>query len=149
MTDDARSPRGIGDEKEVARLTKVWSDFRTSFTRTACEPDDARLELLAWAVADVGQELEPPLALGTRREGAALVIMDGERPRVVGMGNVTDGDWRTMMAFRVFAQLYGRVPSFARWRHEERPLSQLASLRSLLGLEGHTRPIAAASSGPG
>jgi energy-coupling factor transporter ATP-binding protein EcfA2 len=177
---------------EVTRLGQAWNDFRTSFTQAVPEDDDALLELLTWAATCVGQELAPPFELGTRREGPALVIIDGDRPLVVGMCNrdarggglqkqldalrqvagsrpvgivrcseypdnprtlvfkqigkmvskggrrvtVEDGDWRAMMAFRVFGKRHGKDPSFAQWRQDERPLAQLASLRSLLDLEG-------------
>lgn len=72
---------------EVVRLEQSWNDFRTSFGETVPEDDEALLELLDWAAARVGQELEPPLEFSAARDGAALVVTGEQGPLVVGIGN--------------------------------------------------------------
>ncbi|HEY6882382.1 MAG TPA: hypothetical protein VI299_30330, partial [Polyangiales bacterium] len=47
---------------------------------------------------------------------------------------IEDADWRTMLAYREFAATHKSNGEFDAWRRSERPLSQLDSLRSVLGL---------------
>ncbi|MEM7157088.1 MAG: DUF87 domain-containing protein [Myxococcota bacterium] len=185
------------EPSETNRLEQAWNDFRIAFSKPVPEDDETLLELLAWASSQVGQEYEPPFGLVTEREGAALVVMGGDEPLVVGIGNrgtrggglhrqltglreqagsrplglvrcsefpdnprtkvfkalgellrdggrrvtVEDGDWRTIMAFRVFSEEHGSEDGFGAWRRNERPLAQIASLQELLALDELARRV--------
>lgn len=104
-----RDPRGGGLTRQLDALQQAAGERPLAIVRCSEYPDNPRTQVV--------QRLGQLLAAGARRV------------------TVEDGDWRTMMAFRSFSERYGEHPSFARWRHDERPLSQLASLRSLLGLD--------------
>ncbi len=60
----------------------------------------------------------------------AAILKRGGR-RVV----IENADWRTMLALRQFQTQSGKQPAFAAWLRENKPLSQLASLRHALGLD--------------
>lgn len=57
-------------------------------------------------------------------------ISDGGR-RVV----VEDADWRTMLAFSKFVRNMSDSESLAKWQRQEKPLTQLKTLRVLLNLD--------------
>jgi len=65
--------------------------------------------------------------------------------KLIGAGGrrvvVEDSDWRTMATMRAFRKQHDSDPDFARWLVRERPLSQLASLRSILGLDDPAEPV--------
>ncbi|MEZ4301915.1 MAG: helicase HerA-like domain-containing protein [Polyangiaceae bacterium] len=60
----------------------------------------------------------------------SAVIRGGGRTVVV-----PHGDWRAILAFREFQSRYKGEPHFYSWAMEERPLSQLPSIRSILDLD--------------
>ncbi len=104
-----RDPRGGGLHNQLEALHAAAGGRPLAIVRCAEYPDNPRTRVV--------QRLGQLLAAGGRRV------------------TVEDSDWRTMMAFRAFAARHGDDPSFARWRQDERPLSQLTSLRSLLALD--------------
>jgi len=111
-----RDTRGGGLKRQVTKLRKLAGDRRAGVVRCSEFPDNPRTKVF--------EELGRLLSEGGRRV------------------TVEDGDWRTMMAFQAFAAQHGQDPSFGAWRHAERPLSQLTSLRSLLDLGDGRRAAA-------
>ncbi|MCX4243948.1 AAA family ATPase [Paraliomyxa miuraensis] len=105
-----RDARGGGLRKQLHALRELAGERMVGIVRCSEFPDNPR--------SRVFKELGELLRDGGRRV------------------TVEDGDWRTIMAFRVFAQRHGDDPSFAAWRRQERPLSQLSSLRTLLMIDG-------------
>jgi ABC-type oligopeptide transport system ATPase subunit len=69
-----------------------------------------------------------PTAQITKQIGQ--MIAQGGRKAVV-----EDADWRTMLALKAFRTDHGTLPDFPAWLKEERPLSRLRSLRSILDLD--------------
>ncbi|MBV8431483.1 MAG: DUF853 family protein, partial [Solirubrobacterales bacterium] len=64
----------------------------------------------------------------------ALITRGGRR--VV----VEDSDWRTILALKAFWESHHADPTLASWLKEERPLGQLKSLRTILGLDRLAAP---------
>jgi Cdc6-like AAA superfamily ATPase len=62
---------------------------------------------------------------------------------------VEDSDWRTMMALAQFSlgRRAGGDPGFAAWLRRTRPLTSLASLRAILGLDRREEPRAGSTGG--
>jgi hypothetical protein len=51
-----------------------------------------------------------------------------------------DSDWRTVLALRAFQRRHGQDPQFAAWAKENQPLTSIAALRDILGLDQLLRP---------
>ena len=73
--------------------------------------------------------------LEVSKEIAKLVAPIGKGKRVV----VADADWRALAAFRAFHTQHGKDASFAEWQRDDKPLSGLTAIRSILSLD--TRPF--------
>jgi hypothetical protein len=104
-----RDPRGGGLQKQIDRAASLADRRKLVLVRSSEYPSSPR--------AVVVQRLGQLVAAGAR----ALVI--------------EDGDWRTMLAFERFFTEHRDAPGLARWRREERPLGQLASLREIARLD--------------
>lgn len=113
-----RSARGGGLGRQIHSLRELAGEGPVGVVRCSEFPDNPRTKVYK----DLG-----------------AVVRDGGR-RV----SVEDGDWRTMMALRVFAEQHVGDPGLLRWRTAERPLSQLASLRALLLLDERHPSVASA-----
>ena len=75
------------EQPDFTHIEQSWNDFRTAFSKSVPEVDEALLELLAWAAEQAGEELEPPLPFTTRRERVGLVVNDDCESLFVGIGN--------------------------------------------------------------
>jgi hypothetical protein len=53
---------------------------------------------------------------------------------------VQDSDWRTALALQQFQRQHGLDPQFAAWVKDNQPLTRIASLREILGLDQLIRP---------
>jgi energy-coupling factor transporter ATP-binding protein EcfA2 len=104
-----RDARGGGLQKQLDALRQVAGSRPVGIVRCSEYPDNPRTLVF--------------------KQIGKLVNKGGRRV------TVEDGDWRTIMAFRVFAEQHAEDPSFVKWRKDERPLAQLTSLRSLLALD--------------
>ena len=104
-----RSARGGALHKQLETLKKIAKDRPVGIVRCSEYPANPRTL--------VYQLLGKLLSAGGRRV------------------TVEDGDWRTIRAFQAFAERHRETPGFARWRRDERPLSQLTSLRALFALD--------------
>lgn len=117
-----RDARGGGLHRQIVALRKAAGSRPVGLVRCSEFPDNPRT--LAFK------------ALGE-------LLRDGGR-RVT----VEDGDWRTIMAFKVFSQQHGSESHFDAWRRQERPLAQLASLRELLRLDEPVLSVEAETPSP-
>jgi energy-coupling factor transporter ATP-binding protein EcfA2 len=115
-----RSPRGGGLKAQVDEVAKRAGELPAVLVRSTDFP-------------------KGPTAL-VNKAITALVAPRGKGRRVV----VQNSDWRAMQAFREFHRQNGQKPGFTEWQREGRPLSQLASLGAILGLEKlrEKRPVA-------
>lgn len=120
-----RDARGGGLYKQLVALRELAAGRPVGIVRCSEFPDNPRTKVF---------------------KNLGALLRDGGR-RVT----VQDGDWRTIMAFRAFTERYGEDPSFTDWRRQERPLSQLKSLRELLLIDegpdretdGRSKPVEA------
>lgn len=117
-----RDARGGGLHRQILALRELAGDRPVGLVRCSEFPDNPRTQVFK--------------ALGE-------LLSDGGR-RIT----IEDGDWRTIMSFRAFADEYGGEPSFDAWRRQQRPLAQLASLRSLLRLDEDPPQASPSSSEP-
>lgn len=89
-------------------------------------------------------EYPPPGRTRIAQQLKALLQAGGRR--VVA----TDSEWRFMGALRAFCEEHAGNPLLGAWLEQERPLSGVASIRSILDLDDlHLRPTATASMAPG
>jgi energy-coupling factor transporter ATP-binding protein EcfA2 len=61
---------------------------------------------------------------------------------------VEDSDWRTMLAFQTFQERYGTNPGFSTWLCEDKPVSRLRSVRTILALDSVSAPPPTSSGSP-
>lgn len=108
-----RSARGGGLKGQVSRVLARSSRKEPVVTpvvvRSSDFPPGTRTQ--------VGQQLAELVARGGRR-----VVVE-------------DTDWRTILALREFRRAHADDPDLAAWLRAERPLGQLRSLRTILGLD--------------
>ena len=117
-----RDTRGNGLRKQLNELRKLAGERRVGIVRCSEFPDNPRTMVFK----EFGELL---------REGGRRVTVE-------------DGDWRTIMAFQVFVEQHGEDPSFPTWRRDERPLSQIESLRELLDLDELARTLGSSPDRP-
>ncbi|MBX2796853.1 MAG: DUF853 family protein [Myxococcales bacterium] len=129
------------DETHVLVHTRGFAEDPMPMLVALCErdPGDGLETQLARAVQAAGMATcvlvrSAAFARGISREADRLVseVVEGGGRSVV----VEDADWRHMVALGSFQRIYrGDTALFRAFVKAERPLSQLASLRAILGLD--------------
>ncbi len=104
-----RGTRGGGLANQIEQTRKESKGRTPVVVRTSDFPSNAKTQ----AAAELGK-----------------LISKGGRRAVL-----EDSDSRTLMALRAFRQQHGSRPDFAAWLRSSQPLTQLKSLRDILGLD--------------
>ena len=104
-----KAPQGGWLGKQVEALKEAASPHPAAVIRSSDYPSNP--------ITAIARQLGKLIATGGRR-----VVME-------------DSDWRTLLAYRHFAENHANAPGYDAWLRQERPLSQLSALRELLGLD--------------
>jgi hypothetical protein len=111
-----KEPRGGGLGRQIKEVEKRAGEHTPALVRSTDYPSNPR--------AEVTKQIGNLIARGGRR------------------AVVEDADWRTMLAFLEFRRQHGEKAEFPQWLKQTRPISQLKSLRSILGLDSLTSSAA-------
>ena len=196
----ALAPETESDAKTaqpLVELEQAWNVFHTEKAPLPPETDQAKVEVLSWAIQHCTQEMEADYAFTSSncQHGIEVEVMGGNlvlEKLWVGLCNkapqgghlskqlkelekkaveaipvivrctefptghktaigkqlgeliskrharrvlIEDSDWRSMTALRQFVTAQATSPHLDAWRKQEKPLSQIPSLKNLLHLE--------------
>ncbi len=103
-----KSPQGGGLQREIETLEAVANNRKIIIVRSLPYPKNPNTQIAHY--------------LGR-------LITNGAR-RVL----IEDSDWRAMIAFEAFLNENGDHPNLSDWRRQERPLTRLESIKSILNI---------------